>query len=893
MLDELVRRIWYFLRRDRMGTELAEEMRLHVELREEALRRSGLGADEARFVARRRFGNQTSLHQRSRDMWGLGGLDRLMQDVRYATRRLAHRRGFTVAVVSVLALGVGATTAMFSAVDAALLRPLPFLEPRELVTLHNIQIPFEQESRSSPDDHWALDIVDVAEMPDVISHVAAYASGGLNLADSERPHRVQVGVVTSEFFRTLGIGPAHGRPFTDAEGVAGGPAVAILSDGLWSRQFGRNPVLGRRLQLGARSYEVVGIMPRGFGFPGESDVWIPLTVPTTFQTFEPFRGWLPSSVIGRVADGMTIEAAGERLLARWKQMRAASPPTPGRSTGLDRVMAEIDRVGTLTPLQRALVGDRRSALLVLLGATGLLLLIACANVTNLLLTQAAIRRREIAIREVLGATRGRVVRQLLTESLLLSIGGAALGVALAPVALATMSALMPTALAGLAPAEIDLRVLTFAAVLALMTGLGFGLWPALGTTREAPIETIKTGGGVGSTAIGGRRARRVLVAAEVALTLILLVGAGLMLRSFERLMDLDAGIEQRGVGTLELAFSRGTPPGVRLERIEAILDRLSALPAVDAAGVINDLPLRGGSGISISVDVEGASRAGDAGPRFARWLMASTDYFETLGVPLLRGRPFATSDDSLAPRVAIINESMAKQFWPGRDALGRTFRAGGPGDPPVTVVGIVGDVRESGLESDVDPQMFFPIYEAIPDRLAVVARSGMRPSALLATMGAAVRAVDPMQAVYNVRMMDEVVGASLAPRRTNTLVISAFAALALLLASLGVYATISYAVAQRSRELGIRAALGARGSDLIALVSGEMVWVIAAGLIVGLAGAWALARVMTSLLYEIDPHDLTTFAIVPIVVAIAAIAATLGPAWAARRVDPVEVLRAD
>ena len=893
MLQELARRLWYFLRRERLSAELAEEMRLHLEMREEALRRSGIDSTEARFAARRRFGNPTSMYQRSRDAWGLGSLDHFRQDTRYAVRRLAQRRGFALGIVTVLALGVGATTAMFSAVDAAMLRPLPFHDPERLVTLRGVQIPSRRNPGTTPEDHSTLDIIDVGEMAEVFSHVAAYATGGLNLADREQPQRVKVGVVTVDFFATLGVAPLHGRSFDDREGKPDGPAVAIVSDGLWSRHFGREEVLGRRVQLGARSFEIVGVMPPRFGFPGESDVWIPMTIPMTVATFEPFRGWLPSSVIARVAPSLAIDAADARLRDRWKQLEAdLAASVPGRRfPNRERVFEEIGRLGPMAPLQQQLVGDRRLALLVLLGATGVLLLIACANVTNLLLSHATTRRREMAVREVLGATRGRLIRQLLTESLLLSVAGTVLGVALAPIALGAMSALMPAELAGVAPPGIDRRVLAFAAALALVTGIGFGLWPALGSTREAPAETIKTGGGVGATSAVGRRARWGLAVVELALTLILLVGAGLMLRSFDRLMGLDAGMDRARVGTLELSFVPGTPAATRLERIEAILQRVSVQPAIDAVGVINDLPLRGGGGLSIGVEVEGAGAGGET--RFARWLMASSDYFETLGIPLLRGRRFVQTDDARGPRVAIVNATMARQYWPGIDPLGQRFRSGAPDDPPVTVVGVVGDVREGSLEGEIDPQMYFPIYGAVPDRLAIVARSRAAPSTLLRTMVAAVRAVDPTQAVYNVRMMDDVVAASVAPRRTNTVVISAFAALALLLASLGVYATISYAVAQRSRELGIRAALGATASDLVALVSREMVWVILAGLGIGLTGAWALARVMAGLLYGIDVHDVTTFTIVPIVLAAAAAMAALGPAWRARRVGLVEVLRAE
>ena len=896
MPGSLLRRLWYFLNRDRIANDLAEEMRLHVEMREAALRAEGIPESEAHHAAQRRFGNRTALHQRSRDMWGMGGLDRFRQDLRYAVRRLVQRPGFSLAVIGVLALGVGATTAMFSAVDAAMLRPLPFHEPDALVTLRGIQLP----SASEPDGRgsqprWTLDLSDITAMKDVFSSAAVYAVGGLNLADPERPRRVTVGVVTASFFPTLGVRPARGRTFTEEEGRAAAPSVTVLSHALRTRQFGQRDVLGERVQLGSRSYEIVGIMPERFGFPEESDLWIPLPVPMPRggSAMEAFRGWMPSSTIARVAPGMSVEAATDRVRAMWNRLEAEYPKTPGRRSSLELRLEEIRAHGEVAPLRQVLVGDRRSALLVLLGATGVLLLIACANVTNLLLSQSTMRRREIAVREVLGATRGRLVAQLLTESLVLSLLGTAIGVAFAPLALAAMTAIMPAALAGVAPPEVDLRVLGFATALALVTGLGFGLWPALGTTRDAPAETIKSGGGVGSTVSGGQRARRVLVAAEIALTFVLLVGAGLMLRSFERLMGLDAGVNRESVGTLELTMVRGTPPAARLERITRILERVAASPRIEAAGVVNDLPLRGTGGISINVTADGVSPPARDDDRYVRWLSASSDYFETLGITLLRGRTFATSDDAGAPRVAVINEAMAKRFWPGLDPLGRTFRTGMPDDPPVTVIGVTADVRELRLESDPQPQMYFSVYSETPDRAAIVARGDLPPAALLAAMVEAVRAVDPAQAVFNVRMMDDVIDASVAPRRTNTVLITAFATLALVLASLGVYAVIAYAVAQRSRELGIRAALGATAADLVALVSRDMLWVIGVGLLVGAAGAWALARVMTNLLYNIDPHDPTTFAVVPLVVAVAATLATLGPAWRARRVDLVEVMRAE
>jgi predicted permease len=599
-------------------------------------------------------------------------------------------------------------------------------------------------------------------------------------------------------------------------------------------------------------------------------------------------------VIARIASGVDPRVASQRVLALWDRMAAAEPAIDGKALPGGQRALELHKIGAFTPLQRDLVGNQRTALLILLGATGLLLVIACANVTNLLLAHAAARRHEIAVRAVLGASRLRIIRQLLIESVVLASVGAVLGIALAPALLGTARVLMPADLAGIAPAQIDARVLLFATLLTLVTGIGFGLWPALGITRDSPGETIKTGGRA-ATSRGATVGRRVLAGAELALTVILLVGSGLMLRSFQRVMSLDTGMETRRVGTLEMVLPRSAGGRAhRLQKIDEIVARIVATPGIAAAGVVNELPMRVANRISVFIKAAGTPNPNQQrGGNAVRILQASSGYFDALGIRLKRGRLFTAADDSLAPRVAVINEKMATEFWGAVDPVGRTFTVSDT--IPVTVIGIVSDVRESlrGSRMETFGQMYSPISERTPESVAIVARGLLSGPQLLARMTEAVRAVDRSQAIFNVKMMDEIVNNSVAPRRANTLLVSIFAMIALVLSAIGVYAVVSHGVAQRTRELGIRTALGATGRDLLSLVARDMAWVTATGVLAGVGGAWALAHLLESLLYGVTAHDTATFVVVPIVLASAAAVATLVPARRATLINPAAVMRED
>lgn len=773
-----------------------------------------------------------------------------------------------------------------------MLRPLPFPHADRLVVLAHVGVDLDRTSMGMPPAGFHTPTIDdLSKFPAVFAGAATYASGGLNLADPVRPQRVQVGVVTASFFPTIGIQPIVGRAFSREEGRPGGRRVVVLSHALWQGHFGGRPMLDSTVVLSGRTYTVVGVMPRGFNFPGESDLWIPLTDPMTGETFAPFRGYIPAVTVARLAGRATVSAAQSRIHDLWNQALTTVPASDSElRAGLRGEEADGVQAGFAHPFQTLLVSDGRRALLVLLGATILLLLIACANVTNLLLSQAAVRRREVAVRAVLGATRGRIVRQMVTESIILAMGGTAVGVLGAPLLLRLVTSMMPKSLAGVAAPGIDARVLAFAAVLALATGVGFGVWPALGATRGDYGGVMKGGGDRGATAATGW-GRRTLIGAELALATVLLVGAGLMLHSLQQLVTVNTGLQPEHTATLELAFGSDVrAPAARLGRIQAMVSRLEKAPGIQAAGIVNRLPLAHEGGIGLWVG-RGGQTPGPTNPGVvASAMQASGGYFRAMGIQLVEGRTFTSADDSGAPPVAIIDRALADTTWPGQDPIGRKFTWAMEGRE-LTVVGVVTPIRTADVSEPPGFLVYQPVGQSPPTSFYLVARGTLTPAAMLARVRDAVRAVDPSQAVYRVRMMDDVISSSIAPQRTNTFLISLFGALALVLTALGVYAVVAYSVAQRRRELGIRAALGATGRDLVGLVSREMVWVTAGGLLVGLAGAWAASRVMASLVYGVTTHDPATFVIAPLALLVPAAIATLLPARRAARTNPVDVIR--
>jgi predicted permease len=890
MISVWWRRLWLFIRRDTARRELEEEMQLHHELRARALENVGLTPTQAATATQVRFGHTSTLIEQSQESWGFQRSDELRWNLRYALRRLRARPAFSASIILVMGLGVGATTAMFSAVDAVVLRALPFREADRLVTLPGVDIPFADRPGSAPPAERAtVDFLAVTKMSDVFTSTAAFAAGHLNLRDNERPQRLRVGVVTDAFFRTLGIEPAVGRAFAPNESVPGAPNVLILSDALWRRQYGARSIVGETITVDDQPYQVVGIMPPGFSFPEQSDLWIPMSVPNTVATLAPFHNYVPSRIIARLAPGAQTSTANQRLLDRWKQaMAGEGGPIPPEAR--QQFLAQLRTNGAVQPLQASLAGGNARALVFLLGATGLLLLIACANVTNLLLADAASRAREIAIRTALGASHARILRQLLIESVVLAFGGIGLGLVLAPVVLRLLRVLLPDELAGVAVPALDWRVLAFSSLLGLVTGAGFGLWPARNATRVDAADTLKSGG---NRLIGGRResrGSRLLITAELALTLALLVGSGLLLRSFVRVLDVDRGMTTSRVGSQELSFASSASSGTRLAQIDAVLDRLRRTPGIESAAAVNDLPLSGAAG---SMAILEFARAGSPPQRAgARYLQVSPGYFTTLGIPLKSGRDFTAHDDSLAPATVIINEALARRWFPAVDPVGQHITARGL-KTPYTVIGVVADVRELGLEANVTPQLYHPIQRVTPRSLAFVARGMAKPERLLATIRDAVHAVDPTQALGRSRMMDRVMQDSVAPRRTNAMLISLFAGLALVLAAVGVYSVVAHGIAQRTREFGIRAALGATGHDLVGMVSREILMLVALGIAIGLAGAWTGSRVLKAMVYGVSVHDPVTFGVGPALLAVVAMLAAVLPLRRVFRVEPNEVIRRD
>jgi putative ABC transport system permease protein len=804
----------------------------------------------------------------------------LLQDVRYAVRTLLKSPGFTLVAVVALALGIGANTAIFSVVKAVLLSPLPYPEPERLVWVREINpgADIMDEPASAPNfNDWRT-------QGRSFDGMAAFANAGGTITDGDRePERVPAMATSANFFQIVGVAPALGRGFLPEEEAAGKNRVVVLSHGLWQRRFGARPdVLGQQITISGNPHTVVGVAAPGFKTPVSGpkppELWFPLA----FNFDESRRRSDFLSVVGRLKPGATVEQARAELEGIAARLAAERPSTnAGWSVKVE-------------PLHERVVGNVRQALWVLMGVVGFLLLISCANVANLLLARAAGRRQEIAVRTALGARRGRLVRQFLTESLLLGLAGGGLGLVLAAWGVEVLVALSPGNIPRLEEVGLDARVLAFTFGVSALTGVLFGLLPALSASKADVSVSLKEGGSRGSTAgAGARRLRATLVVAEIAITVVLLAGAGLMVRSFMAIQSVDPGFRPERVLTFDFAL-----PAAKYKEdpqivgfAEQLTARAAALPGVERAALVDALPLSGGGSVLAFV-IEGRPPLPPEQVQDAQVFVVTPDYFEVLGIGHVRGERLTERHREGTPDVAVINEAMARRFWPGEDPVGKRLNLGNPENTPwVTVIGIVRDTRHSGLDKEPYPQMYGPAAQFPRRAMTLVARTSGDPTGLAPALRRELAAIDPDLPLYNVRTMEQVMSDSISRRRFQMVLIAAFAGVGLLLAAVGIYGVISYSVAQRRHEIGVRMALGARAADILKLVVGQGLGLTLAGVGVGLAGAFALTRVLASLLYGVTATDPLTFACVALALLGVALLACLLPARRATKVDPMVALR--
>jgi putative ABC transport system permease protein len=877
-LRRLLLRVTTFFRPGHADAELDRELGAHLALIEDELRRRGMSPEQARLAARRSFHGVEQTKERHRDARSVAWLEDLRRDVAYALRTLRRTPGFTIAAILTLAVGIGGTTAVFSVFNAVLLRPLPFPAADRLVLV------FEENARSGfPTDavrprSYAAWLAD----NQVFDSIAAVAGHGMVLGGGTEPERITGQRVTRSFFAVVGTSPLHGRTFAANEDRPGGPRVALLSYRLWQRRFGGDPaVVGRDILLSGEPYTVIGVMPRGFQF---LESYVSVWVPAAFSSQELAQGGRYLTVVGRLKAPVTAAGAAANL-----------DTIAGR---MSRLYPDDERWKTLravtVPFDQHISGAARRPLMVLLVAVGVVLVVACANLASLLLARTAARRQELVLRGALGASRGRVVRQLLTESALLAASGLALGVVLAWWAFAFLARLVPPEMTLFAHPTLDGRTLAAAAVSALITTLAFGLAPALHTTAAGGSDALRAGGRSTSS---GQRARSGLVVAEVALTLVLLVAAGLLLHTLYRLRYADLGLRPERVLTLRtvLPQERYADAARRARFYDAVLERVERLPGVAAAGYTTSVPLEWkGATSEFAIDGQPPDPAMtyDANHR-----QVSAGYLQTMGVTLREGRYFGAADDERGSPVVIVNQAMARRYWRGETVVGQRI-AIDPGAGGIvwrTIVGVVGDVRQMGLDVPARPEIYIPYRQFdtqpwfAPRDLAV--RTIGNPLDSVNPIKHEIHAVDPALPVSNIRTFDEVLDEEVAGRRVGTTTLAAFAAFALVLAILGIYGVIAYFVVQHVPEIGVRLALGAQPRDIIRLIVGKGMTMAAIGVAVGALAAPATARLMSSLLHGVPGTSAVMCLSAAALLLVLAFVASYLPARRALRHDPIAALR--
>ena len=865
-------RLRSLFRRNRVEDELDEELRFHIDRLTDEHVAHGLPPDKARLAAVRAMHGVEQRKEECRDARGVRLLEDLVQDLRYAGRTLRRSPGFTAAAISTLALGIGATVAVFTVVNGVLLRPLPFPDPDRLFAVTLAPRGIRTAGPSMAD----RDYLAFAERTHAFRHVATFSRFGAKLTGGDEPALVAAASVTGDFFGVLGVPPAIGRTFAQGEDLPGRDAVVILGDGMWRAVLGADPaVVGKTITVDGSRRTVIGVMPPGFAFPGKTQAWTPMRIaPDPGNT-------LLRPVIGRLNPGVTPAQAR----AEFRTIAPHLSTDDGESL-----------LSGILPLDELVVGDIRRPLEIFAGAILFVLLIACANVANLLLARGSVRTREIALRTALGAGRARVVRQLLTESIGLAVAGGAGGVLLARWIVPALLALAPEGrIPRLESIAIDWRVLAFALVISIVTGIAFGLAPAIRVTRTTARESLSPSG----RTFGPRhdRTRAVLVVVEIALALVLLAGAGLLLRSVLRLMSVDPGFRTDNVMAMSLDLD-GTPHSTP-ERMRdfhtRLLDRLSSIPGVVSAGAVNWRPI-GDALIRGDFHIEGRPDPQDL--TVVDKPAVSPRYFTTMGVRLLRGREFTERDDAAAPGVAIVSRAVARLF-PSEDALGKriTLQTTPKPEDWLTIVGVVDDVKQGGLSEPLHAAVYRPYRQVshpfFLGHMTYVVRAASNPAGIVPRMRAALRDVDRNLPTGAIVSMSDVLERSTADPRFQARLLGTFASLALLLAALGTYSVLAYSVVQRTYEIGIRIALGAGRSAVLSMILRRTAALAAAGVAIGIAGALAATRVLETALFEIKPGDPETLAAVAALIMATALVAGFVPALRATRVDPLVALRQD
>jgi putative ABC transport system permease protein len=801
------------------------------------------------------------------------------QDLRYGSRILLKKPGFTLLAVLTLAFGIGANTAIFTVVNAVLLKPLPYPEADKMMWIGQVYKNGAQQGAGEPKFLFWRDHSQVFEG---LAATSGFGGAGGNLTGGSESQYVAGQRVSRDFFRVFGVEPALGRAFTDADDNPGSEPVAILSDALWRRSFNADrEVIGRSVTLNGALITIVGVMPPQFHFGSNIDLFVPMRATPT-ANYDP-----NAVVIGRLKPGATLQQAQAEMKQIAEAYREALP----------KQMAEGETVG-VKPYQELFTGDVKQLLWILLGAVGFLLLIACANVANLQLTRATGRQREIAVRLALGASRWRIIRQLLTEGILLSVCGGGLGIFLALWGTEALLAAMPTnLLPSVAVINFDWRVLGFTLLASILTGVLFGLAPSLQALHVDVNTTLKEGSGKGTAGVGRGRVRAVLVVMEVALSLVLLIGAMLLVRTFMNLQSVTPGFEAQNVLTFQIALNgeRYKTTNQAAAFYDEALARIRSLPGVEAAGVTNTLPLNN----QFNMPVTFAERPDNV--QSVQFRMITADYFRVMKMTMQQGRAFSEGDKVGAPPVAIINEAFVRRFYQGENPFEKRLSVGrGALDPPRQIIGVVTDTKQYGLDSDAPATVFLPLPQ-VPDKLMAIARTFVSayitvrtttaPLNLSSAVKQEINAIDPSLPLSQIRSMEEIVARSVAPQRFNMLLIGLFAGLGIVLAAIGIYGVMSYSVAQRTPEIGIRLALGAQQSDIIRMIVQQGLAMALIGVVIGLIAAFALTRLMANLLFGVSATDPLTFVVVALFLGGIALVACLIPARRATKVDPMIALR--